>query len=224
MPDRDTGLRGGEAVARGLLDAAERRRADLFVRPADRLLYTAAHVALRRLLGRRTGTPPGEVRLTRAPCARCGGPHGRPVLAGPRSGPPLHFSLSHAAGHALIGLASVPVGVDIARLPGEATVEYATRALHPDERGELAAARVTGTHRALFARIWTRKEAYLKGLGTGLCRPPAADYLGDDPLRRPRGWTVTAFAPPGGGRHTAAVALRGPAPAVVAVRRLPPAW
>ncbi|MDN3265709.1 4'-phosphopantetheinyl transferase superfamily protein [Streptomyces sp. CSDS2] len=223
-PEPGHGPGDGEAAARRLLDAAERHRADRFVRPADRQLYTAAHATLRRLLGRHTGTPPGEVRLTREPCARCGGPHGRPVLAAPRPGPPLYFSLSHGAGHALIGLARVPIGVDIDRLPGEATVEYGAPALHPDERRELAAARAGGTHLPLFARIWTRKEAYLKGLGTGLCRPAHADYLGDEPLRHPPGWTVTAFTPPGAeDRLTAAVALRAPAPAVT-VHRLPRPW
>ncbi|WP_216588919.1 4'-phosphopantetheinyl transferase family protein [Streptomyces brasiliscabiei] len=199
------------------LDSAERHRAASFIRPADGLLYAAAHVALRRLLGRYTGTPPRDVRFVREPCPGCGRAHGRPALA-PRS---LHFSLSHSAGLAMVGVASVPVGVDVERLPRAETVEVCGRALHPGERAELADAE--GAERILrFGRIWTRKEAFLKGLGTGLSRPSVLDYLGADAARHPRGWTVLDV--PCAPTHSAAAAVSGPAPGTVTVRALPGTW
>jgi 4'-phosphopantetheinyl transferase len=68
--------------------------------------------------------------------------------------------------------------------------------------------------------MWTRKEAYLKALGTGLSRDPAEDYLGADAARRPAGWTLLdIFAGP---RHNAAVAVLGDAPEHLTVRWLPP--
>ncbi|WP_437022664.1 4'-phosphopantetheinyl transferase family protein [Streptomyces sp. enrichment culture] len=199
------------------LDPAERHRADSFIRPADGLLYAAAHVALRRLLGRYTGTPPQHVRFVRDPCPGCGGAHGRPAIA-PRS---LHFSLSHSGGLAMVGVASVPVGVDVEKLPREETVEICSRALHPDERSELADAE--GAERTIrFGRIWTRKEAFLKGIGTGLSRSSTEDYLGADAQRHPRGWTMVDV--PCDPTHCAAAAVEGPAPGTVTVRTLPGQW
>ncbi|MFE1029930.1 4'-phosphopantetheinyl transferase family protein [Streptomyces sp. NPDC058818] len=201
------------------LDGHERNRAASFVRPADGLLYAAAHIALRRLLGSYLGVAAQDVPFVREPCPGCGKPHGRPAVATPD--PPLHFSLSHSGGLALVAVAHTTVGADLEKLPGAETVAICAEALHPGERAELA--RVPQTERAeLFSRLWTRKEAYLKGLGTGLSRSPSADYLGSDPARRPAGWTITDI--PSGPRHSAAVALKGDAPAETSVRRLPMDW
>lgn len=187
----------------GELDARERERAAAFVRTRDRLRYVSAHVALRRVLAVYLGTEPARVVFGRAPCPRCGGPHGRPVLPG--SPPPLHFSLSHSHGRALIALARVPVGADVQRVPSPEAAELCLPATHARERREIAGL-PPAQRRAAFARVWARKEAYLKGLGTGLARGPGTDYLGDDLLARPAGWLIADV--PGGPGHTAAVALR----------------
>ncbi|MFE6744806.1 4'-phosphopantetheinyl transferase family protein [Kitasatospora purpeofusca] len=193
------------------LDEEEHRRAGRFVRDADRTVYLAAHVALRQVLGRRLGLAPGELVFGREPCPGCDEPHGRPRLAGRVSGAP-HFSLSHGGGRVLIGLAGAPVGVDVEPLPAADSAEVLATTLHPAEQAELADVRPADRPGA-FARLWTRKEAYLKGLGIGLGRPPAADYLGTaEPARRPAGWAVTDV--PAGPRHAAAVALAGGGTAV----------
>ncbi|MDY0816155.1 4'-phosphopantetheinyl transferase family protein [Kitasatospora purpeofusca] len=193
------------------LDAEEHRRAGRFVRDADRAVYLAAHVALRHVLGRRLGLAPAALAFAREPCPGCAEPHGRPGLAGDAAGAP-HFSLSHGGGRVLIGLAEAPVGVDVEPLPKTDSAELLATTLHPVERAELAEVR-PGELPGAFARLWTRKEAYLKGLGIGLGRPPAADYLGTaEPARRPAGWAVTDV--PAGPRHAAAVALAGGGAAV----------
>ncbi|MFJ8432082.1 4'-phosphopantetheinyl transferase family protein [Kitasatospora sp. NPDC094019] len=195
----------------GRLDEEEHRRAGRFVRDSDRVVYLAAHVALRHVLGRRLGRAPEALVFAREPCPGCGEPHGRPRLAGDPAGVP-HFSLSHGGGRVLIGLADAPVGVDVEPLPGADSVEVLATTLHPAERAELADVRPADRPGA-FARLWTRKEAYLKGVGIGLARPPAADYLGTaEPARRPVGWAVTDV--PAGSRHAAAVALAGGGAAV----------
>ncbi|CAM5611297.1 4'-phosphopantetheinyl transferase family protein [Streptomyces narbonensis] len=211
----------GAALDTSELDEAELRRAASFIRPADGLLYATAHVALRRLLGRYTGTPPQDVRFFREPCPGCGGAHGRPAVAPTRARPPLHFSLSHSSGVALVGVAAAPVGVDVERLPRPESVEICGEALHPDEQGELAQATAEELQ-ALFGRIWTRKEAFLKGIGTGLSRSPAEDYLGADERRHPAGWTVLDI--PCTATHSAAAAVRGAAPRSVNVRWLNGDW
>ncbi|MCH0542325.1 4'-phosphopantetheinyl transferase superfamily protein [Streptomyces sp. MUM 203J] len=201
------------------LDRNERHRAASFVRPADGLLYASAHLALRRLLGAYLGIAARDVTFVREPCPCCGKSHGRPAVATPD--PPLHFSLSHSSGLALVAVAAVTVGADLEKLPRAETVAICSEALHPGEREELA--RVPETERQeLFSRLWTRKEAYLKGLGTGLSRSPSADYLGADPARRPAGWSVIDI--PSGPRHAAAVAVKGVAPVRATVRRLAMEW
>ncbi|MFI8518809.1 4'-phosphopantetheinyl transferase family protein [Streptomyces sp. NPDC085481] len=189
------------------LDDTERSRAGTCRRESGRLLYSSAHIALRRLLGAYLDTAPAELVFGRAPCPCCDEPHGRPVLETPES--TLHFSLSHGNGMALIGVSPLPIGVDVERVPTGETARVCFPALHPDERSELGGA-ADGVDAVSFGQLWTRKEAYLKGIGTGLARDLAADYLGADTARRPADWAVHDV--PCGPRHIAAAALRGPEP------------
>ncbi|MFE5580133.1 4'-phosphopantetheinyl transferase family protein [Kitasatospora sp. NPDC056531] len=205
---------------RSVLDAAEHRQADSFIRPADGLLYATVHVALRRLLGRYLHTAPQDVRFTRESCPGCGGSHGRPALD--MSPLPLHFSLSHSSAVALIGVATTPLGVDVERLPRAETIDVCTGALHPQEQAELADHDAESERAEAFGRIWARKEAYLKGIGTGLSRSPAKDYLGGRFARHPAGWTV--FDVPCTTTHAAAAAVRGAAPLRAGVRWLDEGW
>jgi 4'-phosphopantetheinyl transferase len=212
-PEPDPG-----AVAVAELNDQERERASSFVRERDRVLYSAAHVALRRLLGRELGRPARTVEFARLPCPGCGKPHGRPVLAAQDASaaapylPALDFSLSHGGEVILIGLAATTLGVDVEPQPEPDVINELIVRLHPEERAELAAA---GDRMGRdFADLWTRKEAYLKGLGIGLGRDLRLDYLGTGtPALRPPVWTVANLAPehlaaaPG---HSAAYALAAP--------------
>ncbi|WP_225320755.1 4'-phosphopantetheinyl transferase family protein [Streptomyces luteolifulvus] len=198
------------------LSDAERRRTASFVRPTDGITYASAHVALRRLLGAYLGRPPQDVPFVREPCPGCAEPHGRPAVAHPD--PPLHFSLAHSHGMAAIAVSTTVIGIDVERLPRDETVEVCTPALHPGERQELEDL-AGDNRREAFGQMWTRKEAFLKALGTGLSRDPGQDYLGADVRRRPDGWTLLDL--PAGPRHNAAVAVLGTEAPKVGVRWLP---
>ncbi|TWE18213.1 4'-phosphopantetheinyl transferase family protein [Kitasatospora atroaurantiaca] len=207
----DLWLLDGSTVAEDDVDArtlgpAERKRAAGFVHERDRVRYLFAHTALRRVLGRRVGADPAELRFDREPCPCCGGPNGRPRLAD--SAVP-HFSLSHGGDLILIGIADHPIGVDVEAVPDAQAVAELAAVFHPAEQADLAAA--PAARRAEeFARLWTRKEAYLKGLGTGFGRNPAADYLGSTGrAAMPPAWTITDL--PAGPAHAASFALRAPA-------------
>ncbi|MET8096331.1 4'-phosphopantetheinyl transferase superfamily protein [Streptomyces sp. NPDC005236] len=202
------------------LDATERRRADAFRLPRDRTLYVAAHIALRRLLAGYLGTSARELEFARAACPRCGGPHGRPVLRDAGPGTP-HFSLSHSRGAVLVGVARAPVGVDVERLPRPERVDVCRSALHPFEQRELDALPAPDQP-ARFARLWARKEAFLKGTGMGVGGWTSEVYLGEGgpgTPPRPDGWSVLDV--PCGPGHAAAAAMRGPAPRTL-THRLPP--
>ncbi|MFG2594476.1 4'-phosphopantetheinyl transferase family protein [Streptomyces sp. NPDC048462] len=185
-----------------VLDPSELARAAEFRRPADRATYLCAHVGLRRVLGNQLGTAPKAVSMARAPCPCCGEPHGRPVLPDGH----LHFSLSHCEGLSLIAVAVGPVGVDVEPVPSEQTLVEAADVVHPAESAELAAL-APALRPAAFARLWTRKEAYLKGLGIGLGADPSTEYVGaGETPAAASGWLLADIAVPHG--HRGAVALR----------------
>lgn len=192
-------------LAGALLDSGERARAAALHRVADRDGYRVAHVCLRMLLGAYLGVEPSEVTLVRRPCPVCRAPHGRPDVPGV----PLCFSLSRTAGFCLLAFADSAVGADIERLPADDVVSALTATLHPREAAGLAA-RPPDRRPAAFARVWTRKEAYLKGLGIGLGRDLRLDDVGASargPCRMP-GWAVADVAVETG--YAAAVAVAEP--------------
>lgn len=161
-----------------------------------------AHVTVRRLLGARLGTSPEAVEIVRRPCHGCGGPHGRPAVPGD----PVHFSLSHAGDLVALAFAYAPVGVDVEEYPALSTVEQTAGALHRREQQEITA-RPEQERTAAFARCWTRKEAYLKGLGTGLGEDPSISYVSAlETPASPDGWRLADLPVPDG--YAAATAIR----------------
>jgi 4'-phosphopantetheinyl transferase len=183
-----------------LLDATERTRHARFLRAADRDRYVVAHIAFRHLLAY-TRSAPATLRLSRLPCPNCGGPHGRPALPGG----PVHFSPSRTGDLVLFAFATVPVGVDVEALPDAVALNALADTLHPWERSELDA--LLPAHRSpALSRCWTRKEAYLKGVGIGLAAGTAHTYTGTG-LRPARlhGWSL--WDAPVDEDNTAAVAL-----------------
>ncbi|GEB52631.1 4'-phosphopantetheinyl transferase family protein [Streptomyces cacaoi] len=188
--------------AQALLSPEERERAAAFVRQVDRDRYHVAHVALRRRLAALLDIDPAAVPFTRADCPVCGGPHGRPSVAGD----PVHFSLSHAGDLVALAFAYAPVGVDVEEYPALSTVEQTAGALHRREQQEITA-RPEQERTAAFARCWTRKEAYLKGLGTGLGEDPSISYVSAlETPASPDGWRLADLPVPDG--YAAATAIR----------------
>lgn len=89
------------------------------------------------------------------------GEHGKPRLAGH---PDIHFNLSHCRRAVACAVERLPVGVDIERT-GRYTPRLAERVLSDDELRAVAAA---SDPDLLFTTLWTRKEALMKLLGTGI--------------------------------------------------------
>ncbi|WP_370078125.1 4'-phosphopantetheinyl transferase superfamily protein [Streptacidiphilus sp. MAP12-16] len=206
-------------LAWNILDDTERRRAAGFLRTADRDVFASAHIALRRLLGAYMGMPPQDVDFARELCPSCREPHGRPVVS--LSARTANFSLSRRRGMVLIGIAATLVGVDVESLPDPRSVATCSPALHPREHAEIQGLPLDA-HPAAFAQIWTRKEAYLKALGTGLARDPTADYFGATLAARPADWTVLDV--PCGRLHRAAVAFPVEQSPSLLVHALPADW
>ncbi|MFI0928724.1 4'-phosphopantetheinyl transferase family protein [Streptomyces sp. NPDC021012] len=173
--DTDREIVGGHPVVaeQAPLSTAERERSARLRRPGDRHRYRAAHIGLRLVLSGYTGLAPESVDLVREDCPCCGEPHGRPALAG--GGP--HFSLSHSGGLALIAVSGVTVGADVEGVPRPDIAEELLPSLHPREQHALRALPDADRPQAL-ARVWTRKEAYLKATGAGLAYGVTDPYVG----------------------------------------------
>ncbi|MER7466114.1 4'-phosphopantetheinyl transferase superfamily protein [Streptomyces sp. NPDC097981] len=189
----------------GMLQPDEAARRARFVYPGDRHRYTAAHLALRRLLGACLGRDPAAVVITREPCTVCGGPTGRPAVAAAD----LHFSLSHSGDLALCAVGRTPVGVDIEAASPVGEDGDLRDLLHPRERQELLALAPL-ERRDAFLRCWTRKEAYLKGTGAGLAHGIDRHYVGTGPAPAvpESGWTVLDVEVDAGYRAAVAFSAR----------------
>ena len=156
------------------LDPRETARAAAFVFPADRHRYQVAHVMLRRVLAGHLGAEPGRLEFGRLHCPACGGPAGKPVLAGrPPGRPPgegtgsgLSFSLAHSGDAVAIAVARSPVGIDVERDATGCVCSLAP-AMHPDDTA-LAEALPEPDRHAAIIRWWVRIEAVLKCAGTGI--------------------------------------------------------
>ncbi len=142
-----------------MLSDDEWARARRFAFRRDRDRYTAAHAALRQVLGHHVGTPGAALHLVE-------GPFGKPALADADA---LRFNLSHSGDVALIALCpDGDIGVDI-EVPRPLPDAQALADLHftAAECAALALLPVERRERA-FLICWTRKEACVKAIGLGL--------------------------------------------------------
>ena len=85
--------------------------------------------------------------------------HGAPSLP---DGP--YFSISHSKRGIAVAISDEPIGIDIEAIRpiNEGLVQ---KTMNPQEQAQIAAAANPAQE---FIRLWTRKEAYVKMLGTGI--------------------------------------------------------
>lgn len=143
------------------LSTGEWGRANRYLEERDRSRFVARRGWLRYLLAATLEVDPRQLEFDY-------GPDGKPSLAG-SSANRLRFSLSHSGGLALFALSEgMEVGVDLEEVRADFPVEaVASRFFTPGEQKGLA--ELTESRRiAAFFSLWTRKEAYLKGVGMGL--------------------------------------------------------
>lgn len=145
-----------------LLSAEETRAASSYRFVKDMREFVVTRAVLRQILSRYTGQAPADLRFE----SNSGG---KPVLRGMQSP---HFSVSHCSDVALLAVASFRVGIDIEHVrPGNFWQKGIGECLSPRERAYLEALPARSRTEALY-RVWTRKEAVLKAVGTGLLYPP----------------------------------------------------
>ena len=126
----------------GILPQQRREKIERLRFDSDKLLSLAAGLLIRWAVGDR------PILLSE---------NGKPYV----EGGDVFFSVSHSGKLAAIAVDSERVGLDAEKLPERDFVKIANRYFLPNELSSVTGARE-------FARIWTRKEAYLKLTGEGL--------------------------------------------------------
>jgi 4'-phosphopantetheinyl transferase len=145
-----------------LLDEKECLRANRFYFSHDKAYYTAAHIALRLILTRYTGLPPGQILY------ECDG-MGKPHLTD-KTG--LHFNLSHSGNLGLVGICrDHEIGVDLECIRSVKSLNLV--AMNFFTLGETEALNALPPRDLLkgFFNCWTRKEAFIKLTGQGVSFP-----------------------------------------------------
>ena len=209
-------LADGEAAraAIAVLSADERERAQRFILPRHRLQFVERRAALRRLLGERLGVAAAHVRLSTAI-------DGKPSLAAPLDRSGVTFNQSHCGDLSVYAFASrTDVGIDVEAIrviedaDHVASIAFSKREYETYER-------LPPSDKPIgFLNCWTRKEAFVKAVGSGLSHsldgfdvslmpnePPRLLRLGS--IDGSSGWQLHSFFPVSG--FIAALAARATA-------------
>jgi 4'-phosphopantetheinyl transferase len=155
------------------LDETERGRLVRLRRAEDRDRFATSRALLKDVVAAVAGVRPAAVRLGYT-CARCGRPHGRPVVLGPAEVVDRHVSLSHAGDRVVVAVTTVgPVGVDVEPADAGSFAGFSEVALTDAEAGWVGQAPAPQRDRFRTA-YWVRKESVLKATGQGLSIPATA--------------------------------------------------
>ena len=164
-----------------ILSDDERTRALRFVRVRERRRFARCRAALRRILGGMLNQPPESLKFRAAAV-------GKPELdQGPGVVAPIRFNVSHSADLGLIAVClGREVGADIEKVRHiSEAVRIVGSFFTPAEQAAFAAIPEIDRD-VIFHRGWTRKEAVLKGIGSG---------IGGLSSRQETGFGTTPLAP-----------------------------
>ena len=160
----DQPLTGVHALE-NILSREEKIRAKNFHFEKHRMRFIVGRGFLRTMLGRYLGVKPGRLQILH-------GKNGKPALAGTYADTRVSFNLSHSKGQALYAITlGREIGVDIEYIHDFSGMEQiADNILSASEKIAFRELPKQKKIKAFF-KWWTRKEAFLKALGTGLSQP-----------------------------------------------------
>jgi 4'-phosphopantetheinyl transferase len=199
-----------------LLSSDERQRAARFKFKADSFRFASARGQLRQLLAEYLGTGPCEIQFAYSDS-------GKPELAGKHHHGDVQFNVSHSGDLVTIAITKGrKIGVDIEFLRYDLDVDAISKRFFSTHEQQALAGLPEAQKYAGFFNCWTRKEAYVKAVGTGLSLPlrdfdvslvpgePARLLATRPDSRIAGGWSMAALSV----HHdfVAAVVVEGPAP------------
>ena len=154
-----------------VLDLDELKRAAAFKFDRDRRRFLIAHGLTRIVLGSILGIPPAAVRFRREP-------EGKPQLDEDYSD--VRFNLSHSGERAVLAVTNGrEVGIDLEQEHQLEVLAFARLFFSPGERLALEITPPAERLRAFF-KVWTRKESFIKAIGSGLSFPLAGFHVSLD--------------------------------------------
>lgn len=143
----------------------ERARANRFHFDQHRRHFVVARGFLRALLARYLDTTPEAVRFAY-------GPYGKPMLDGEHRESSLRFNASHSGDWAVYAFVQDhEVGVDVEHIKEDFETEGIAERFFSAREVQTLSALPEAEKPAAFFKCWTRKEAYIKAIGSGLSHP-----------------------------------------------------
>jgi len=161
---------------RVLLSEDELERADRFRFERHRRHFITGRAVMRILLGRYAGMPPQALDFSY-------NPHGKPSVKDAGS---LEFNFTNSRDLALLCVARQrQLGIDLEHLDRHADYAGIVNRFFAEREIEELFSIPEGRRHAAFLAGWTRKEAYIKALGTGLSLPLSRFAVTIDPQVAP---------------------------------------
>ncbi len=146
---------------KSLLTETEKHKLNRMKSEKTRHARLIAHLFLKQVLARCTGSSAEAVRFTQ-------NRYGKPELAPGLTEQPVRFNLSHAGDLVVCAVTLAhDIGVDVEHLERPVNLSIATRFFSNQESEALVHAEAS-LKQPLFFRFWTLKEAYAKATGRGL--------------------------------------------------------
>lgn len=150
------------ARMRAWLSDEERKRADNLHHANHRKCFVISHGMTRRIVGHYTNTQPQKLEFS---CYS----HGKPRLCQQRKSCNVEFNLSHSGQLALLAVScDHPLGLDIEQINPAVNISDITGRFFTQEECAFIMSLPTTEQTTVFYKLWTCKEALIKGIGTGL--------------------------------------------------------
>lgn len=202
-----------------LLNQDERERAERLIDRLIRNRFIAGRGLLREILAEYLNQSPASLPLA-------ANQYGKPFLSGEHLNHGLSFNLSHSGDLAVMAIAKhCQLGIDLEQLRDDLPFRAMAQQFFSRREQTDLFSLPADLQPAAFFRCWTRKEAYLKGCGSGFSRPSNlcdVSLLPDQPpvLLADRhdpaqisGWCLLDLDVPAG--FCAALAIQGQSPFTV---------
>ncbi|WP_078578263.1 4'-phosphopantetheinyl transferase family protein [Salipaludibacillus agaradhaerens] len=155
-----------------MLTHEEVQRAKRYRQVIDRKRFVLGAVLTRFILGKELAINPLDITIIRT-CPTCGKPHGQPRLPAEN----IYWSVSHSGEEVVVAFSRcLRVGIDIEKIQTDIENLPVSEILSHEELDHFNHI-VPADKPNVFYTYWTRKEAVLKALGTGLSQSPKSVHF-----------------------------------------------